>query len=388
MSTQFRLLIALFCSSVAAFTQQATASPQNQPPPQMQSGAQTTTPAQPNGAAQQPAGGKSAVDPALNRRIWLDVVVTDKAGNPQPGLQQQDFSILDDKLPLNIASFRAVNGTRPAEPLRLIILLDAVNAGVQTLGFERLELEKYLRQNNGHLSLPTSLVFLTDTGTEVEPTTTLDGNALADLVGSKETGLRISGRAQGIYGAIDRMSLSIQTLKTLTAYEANQPGRKLLLWFSPGWSLLSGPGIDLSKKNQERLFDTIVSFSRDLRESRITLYSIDPLGSSEAGTFRTFFYKSFLKGVPSAQKALDGDLALQVLATQSGGKALNSNNDLTQLIASCVVDVKAYYTLAFDALPSDHPDEYHSLDVKVDKPGLIVRTRTGYYAQPYKEERK
>ena len=28
-------------------------------------------------------------------------------------------------------------------------------------------------------------------------------------------------------------------------------------------------------------------------------------------------------------------------------------------------------------------DEYHTLEVKVDKPGLTARTRTGYYAQPY-----
>jgi VWFA-related protein len=386
--TQFCLSITLFCFSVAVFSQQPAAPPQNQPPAQAQSGAQTATPAQPNAAAQPPAGGKAAVDPALNHRIWLDVVVTDKAGNPQPGLQQQDFSILDDKLPLKIASFRAVDGSGPAEPLRVIMLLDAVNTGVQTLAFARLELEKFLRQDNGHLALPTSMVFFTDTATEVQPATTLDGNALADLVASKETGLRISGRAQGIYGAMDRVNLSITALKRLISYEATQPGRKLLVWFSPGWAFLSGPRIDLTKKNQEWLFNNIVGLSRELRESRITLYSVDPLGSSEAGSFRTSYYKGFLKGAPSAEKVQAGDLALQVLATQSGGKALNSNNDLTQLIASCVVDAKAYYTLAFDAVPADHPDEYHNLDVKVDKPGLTARTRTGYYAQPYKEERK
>jgi hypothetical protein len=27
-------------------------------------------------------------------------------------------------------------------------------------------------------------------------------------------------------------------------------------------------------------------------------------------------------------------------------------------------------------------NEYHSLEVKVARPGMTVRTRTGYYAQP------
>jgi VWFA-related protein len=378
MRTQF--CVALLCLSSAAFTQQSTQPAQN-PPVQEQSPAPTQSNSAPPPADAKPPAAAS------DHRIWLDVVVTDKDGNPQPGLQQSDFSILDDKLPLNIASFRAIDGSGPAEPLHVIILLDAVNTGIRTMGYERLELEKFLRQNGGHLALPTSLVFVTDTTTEIQPKSTLDGNALADVVGSKETGLRISGRSQGVYGAMDRLNMSLNALKRIIAYEAPQPGRKLLVWFSPGWPLLSGPRIDLTKKNQEWLFNNIVEFSRDLRESRITLYSVDPLGSGEAASFRVSYYKGFLKGVPSPNKAEPADLALQVLATQSGGKALNSSNDLAQLMASCVIDAKAYYTLAFDAVPADHPDEYHSLEIKVDKPGLTARTRTGYYAQPYKVER-
>jgi hypothetical protein len=34
--------------------------------------------------------------PPADHRISLDVVVTDKAGNPMPGLREQDFTLLDD----------------------------------------------------------------------------------------------------------------------------------------------------------------------------------------------------------------------------------------------------------------------------------------------------
>ena len=88
----------------------------------------------------------------------------------------------------------------------------------------------------------------------------------------------------------------------------------------------------------------------------------------------------------SARKVTYGNLALQVLATQSGGRVLNSNNNISSEIADCVRDYKAFYTISFEAPPADHPDEYHTLEVKVDKPGLTARTRTGYYAQPYKND--
>ena len=96
---------------------------------------------------------------------------------------------------------------------------------------------------------------------------------------------------------------------------------------------------------------------------------------------RRFYYESFLKGVGSANKVQNGNLALQVLAAQSGGQVLNSNNDIAKLIATCLADAQAFYTLSFDSPPADHANEYHSLQVTIDKPGLTARTRTGYYAQ-------
>jgi VWFA-related protein len=322
--------------------------------------------------------------PAADHRIWLDVVVTDKSENPISGLQQQDFIILDSKQPDSILSFSATDeNSKSAEPLQVIFLVDAVNTGVQSVGFERDQLDKFLRQNGGQLPLPGSMFVFTDKGTQLQ-TPTRDGNALADFLKSDQSGLRTITRSQGFYGAVDRLTMSIRTIEQLTVYESKQPGRKLVIWISPGWPLLSGPRVQLSEKNEEWLFNTIVGLSRAMREARVTLYSVDPLGLADAVSSRTFYYEEFLKGVPSANKVQSGNVALQVLATQTGGRVLNSSNDITRLLAECLADAKAYYTLSFEAPPADHPNEYHSLEVKVDKPGLIARTRTGYYAQPYK----
>lgn len=315
----------------------------------------------------------------------LDVQVTDKSGAAIRGLQKQDFTLQDDKQPKAITSFQFFdNGETPAAdaPVEIILVVDAVNASFQAVTYERNELKKFLLRDGGKLALPTSLVIFTDAGTRMQDGSSRDGNVLAALYDQYETGLRSITRSQGFYGAGERLDLSLKTLTSLVAYEGKRPGRKLLIWFSPGWPLLSGVNVDLSRKDQERFFHLIVDTSNSLRQARITLYSIDPLGMSDAGGFRTFYYQEFLKGVTSPKRTLPGNLALQVLAVQSGGRVLNSSNDLANEIAQCAADGKAFYVLSFEAARADHANEYHAIGVTVDKPGTTARTRTGYYAQP------
>ncbi|MFZ0199283.1 MAG: VWA domain-containing protein [Candidatus Sulfotelmatobacter sp.] len=319
-----------------------------------------------------------------SREIGLDVQVTDKSGAPVRGLQQQDFTILDDKRPQNILSFHPVdNGTTSTDDaVEIVLVVDAVNASFDAVTYERSELKKFLLQNGGKLAQPVSLVVFTDTGTKMQGGASRDGNALAALYDQYDTGLRVINRSAGFYGAAERFDLSLKTLRQLVEYKGGQPGRKLMIWFSPGWPLLSGPNIQLSAKDAQRLFSQIVGFSDGLRQSRITLYAIDPLGLADAGGVRINFYQEFLKGVTSPSRLEPGDLGLQVLAVQSGGRVLNSTNDLTTAIAECAADANSFYVLSFAPARADRVNEYHAIGIKVDKPGVVARTRTGYYAQP------
>jgi hypothetical protein len=100
-----------------------------------------------------------------------------------------------------------------------------------------------------------------------------------------------------------------------------------------------------------------------------------------AGT-REFLYKDFLKGVRSSRQSDTGDLALKVLAVQSGGRVLGPDNDIAGQIDSCIAEANAFYTLSFNPPPADRADEYHDLKVTVSQPGLTARTNSGYYNQP------
>jgi VWFA-related protein len=342
---------------------------QNNPPPQLQP---------------RPSGPSVPAPVANDRQITLDVQVTDKSGAPIRGLQKQDFTLLDDKQPQNILSFQAVDGAAAsaADPIaRIVLVVDAVNASPQAVSYERGEVKKFLLRNGGQLAHPVSLVVFADAGVKVQNGFSRDGNALAALYDQYETGVRSINRSQGIYGAAERFEMSLQTLTAIAEDARSRQGRTLVIWLSPGWPLLTGPDTELTHRDAQQIFGSIVSASTELRQARVTLYAVDPLGVADAGGIRTTYYEEFLKGVSSASRAVPADLSLQVLAVQSGGRVVNSSNDITTEVASCAADADAYYILSFNPNPADQADEYHSLVVKVDKPKTIVRTRAGYYAQ-------
>jgi VWFA-related protein len=227
------------------------------------------------------------------------------------------------------------------------------------------------------------MIFYSDSGA-TGTLSSRDGNAVIADLNQKQLGLRTIGRSQGLSGGMERMQMSLSVLQKLADHEASMPGRKLVVWISPGWPfLISGMDQVLeSQKQKQWFFDSIVALSDGFRRARITLYNIDPLGTADALSLRATDYKQFLKPVKKADQADIGDLALQVLASQSGGRVLNSSNDLAGEIATCAADANSYYVLSFEGLPGDGPNEYHALEIKIDKPGLTVRTRSGYYAQP------
>ncbi|MGB8113236.1 MAG: hypothetical protein WCF22_05665, partial [Candidatus Sulfotelmatobacter sp.] len=138
------------------------------------------------------------------RQITIDVDVTDNKGNPVPGLQPQDFTLLDDKQPLTIVSFHAYSPKlEPEDAPRVIIAVDEVNLGFYGVGEARQTLNKFLREDGGRLPFSTSLLLISDTYQGKTPASR-DGNVLADALSANQQGLRIIGRSQGVYGAIDR----------------------------------------------------------------------------------------------------------------------------------------------------------------------------------------
>ena len=312
-------------------------------------------------------------------KVSLDVVVTAKSEQPIAGLQQQDFTLLDNKTTPPITAFKAV--AESAEDVHVLLIIDAVNTDFTIVANERQRIGNFLKANDGKLAHPTALAIFTDQSFKIQQTYTRDGNALNASLEQETVGLRTLRRSAGFYGAEERTQLSLKTLDELISTERQQPGRKMVIWISPGWPLLSGPAVDLSGKETDNIFHEIVGLSTRLREARITLYSINPLGPGE-NVSSEFYYQQFTKGVTKPSQADLGHLGLQVLAEQSGGRASLASNDVAGMLKRAVADADAFYELTFEAPKADHSDEYHQVEVRVNRPGLTARTEQGYYDQP------
>ncbi|MGB9198107.1 MAG: VWA domain-containing protein [Terriglobales bacterium] len=353
----------IFFASLFAFTLAAIG--QTNAPPQLRP--RPTTPP--------PGGG--------NEQIILDVQVTDKSGAPIRGLENRDFTLLDANQPQSILSFQAIEGgTTPDQPVEMVLVIDSVNTPFRAISFERDQIRKFLLQNAAKLLLPTSLVLFSETGTRMQTAPSRDGNVLAGLLDQYEGSLRSGNLTNGgHWGAAESVQMSLKALLGILNQEAQRPGRKLLIWFSRGWPVAGQGGVRTERETQQ-LFDWITSVSAALQQSRVTLYSIDALSLRNAGSIRNSYYETFLKPATSASRAQPGDLGLPVIAVQSGGRVFNSSGDITAALERCVADAGYSYALSFAAPRAAHADEYHPLEVKIDKPWVTVRTRFGYYAQP------
>jgi VWFA-related protein len=390
------------CLAVHLFSQAPATASQSPPSPAVPEPALVSRPA--------------SVPEAADGRIKLDVVVTGKQGSPVSGLELKDFTILDNKKAQTILGFHVEAGSAQARQMsaEVILVLDAVNSTFQQAAFARQQTAKFLAQNGGHLAYPTTIAMFSTEGLRIQPRPSSDGNALAAMLDQASAGAQSVGSGAGSYGEIGRFQLSVKTLAAIAENEARKPGRKMLIWIGPGWPMLVGPSMVSSAQDRQRLFDVIVELSTRLREAHIALYAVSPINpakgvplrmapsssattasmvSSEApeahrdsvgetGALDEPSYKEFLKGVKFARQMDSGNLSLQVVAIESGGRVLSPSNDLEGQIADCLADLNAFYTISFDPPHAEHADEYHELKVIVNKPGLTARTNTGYYNQP------
>jgi VWFA-related protein len=312
-------------------------------------------------------------------KMHIDVVVTPKSGIPVEGLQQQDFTLLDNKSAVPIAGFQVFTGRQA--PLEVVVVLDAVNAGDLGVNVQREAIDRFLRAEGGQLPYPVALAVFTEGGLQIVGNFSLDGSSLAGALDKYSAGTRAVGAAGGRNGADERWLLSQNALRALVAGVAPHRRRKIILWISPGWSDLPGLSAQIGDKQQQQLFGDVVSMSTQFAKARVTLYSIDPVGAAESATSYTY-YQQFLDPVTKLSQVDVADLGLTVLAIQSGGLAFHSSNDIAESLQQCVSDALPFYEIAFDAAAADRPNEFHRLEIQLKTPGLTARTRQGYYAQP------
>lgn len=326
-------------------------------------------------AQQQPAPATVA-GPSL----YFDVEVTDHSGHPVTGLHAGDFTVLDNRNPSSVQWFN-VHENANAQADSATIVIDDANLNFLPLSEERSRIEAFLRSGGGNLPVPISIYVVTQMHLTQIAEASKNGNQLADEFKQWEGHLsEVPWNAD--WGEIERWQSSIESLDRLISSAGNQPGRKLLIWITPGWPLFVSGNVLTTDKQLQWLMQTVVHFSTRLRDDSVTLDMVDPLGAEGGGGLTASWWQSHLKPIRKWQQAQPGSLSLQVLATQSGGQVLYKANDLAGALSRCIQDGSAWYTLGIVPQKAAVPDEWHGLEIKTDKPDATVRTRNGYYAEP------
>jgi len=291
---------------------------------------------------------------------------------------------------------------------QIIFVLDAVNSSLAELAKSEDAIEDFLRARAGKLEQPTSVLIVSDSeprGTSSQTTTSntntralhqrglfvhqippsTDGSVLEQELMKYKVGLHRILDSQADVGQAERVHLSLEALSFITSGASSLPGAKLVIWISPGWPFLARS----EAKSSEQLFDSVIYFSNLLRTARIILYAINPEGvtpkdssaeiegfllNSRASAIRAnghapgmpteltdSYYAEYVKGVRTAEQSNPNDLALRVLAYQSGGLVLQNNNDLGAQIRRCTADADALYTLSYTPVHGSGDDVYHEL---------------------------
>ena len=339
-------------------------------------------------------------------RIVLNVEVTDAAGNPITGLKAEDFMLMQDRQPRSVVSFRAMNGETAPVPPQVMLLLDAVNNSSRDLANDRKGVETFLRQSPATLAYPASIAVLSDGEIKSGPLTRdrnvllgeledLSGRlhpiACASDVNPNDRTMRavwMPGTVSGVDSSKElnclnqRFVTSISALTRFAKLQIDIPGRVILIWLGSGWPLLNNKEFRPDDATVKAgFFENLVQVSTALREAQVTLDVLLPSSLFRTAESRNEHDDAFFNGVPNQEEVTAASLGLQAVAHQSGGQVLIGAKNISAGIAACMADAKSYYELTFDSAPAAQFGEYHSLQVKVEKPGAIVRTNTVYYAE-------
>jgi len=318
---------------------------------------------------------------STTRAVVLDIVVTDQTGKPVGNLSKSDFTILEDGVAQEIASFETpgvhLHPLSYVEQSQTVLVLDEMNTRFEDLAFARYAVAKLLERNSGKLEMPTALMALTNSGLVQLHDYTTAGSELLQALERHRAELPWRLRT-GMEGAKERLATSIGAIQEIAYSRADYKARKNVVWVSPGFPIITTS--ELLTEDRSVLFEAIRMLSDELLRTRITIYTVDPRGVTVGRLLAAADQPSYLHSTNPAAGTTVADLALERLALETGGEALYGRNNLDQEIEDTIVNGAMYFTLSYYPSNRNWDGTFRKVRVNVDKPGLHATTRDGYFA--------
>jgi VWFA-related protein len=111
--------------------------------------------------------------------------------------------------------------------------------------------------------------------------------------------------------------------------------------------------------------------ARAISLANLTIHSVDAVGVETE-------MNSPMGGSAVAIRERQDDL--RALADMTGGRTVMNTGAPEEHLRDVFGESHSYYLLAFAPADRERSGKYHKIDVKVNRPGVTVRTRSGYYA--------
>lgn len=328
----------------------------------------------------------------------MNVQVTNSAGEPVSDLRAEEFTLYDNQQPRRIVAFHPIDGEAQSDGTQVLILLDAVNTPALALDAEKNAIFKYLAESHKPLPYPTAFALWFNGHLSPTPTTTdrnaigrafvkLTRNAHSNACNTEQSPMQQKVAANKRPAAITPADCravhfkdSIAALDGIAQQQLTSGGRTLLIWIGSGWPALSNADLErLDSKQRDDYTHTYMELLHDLRAAQITMYSIAAAANNAQDA------DPASRAIP-ANSSADPPLpriAVAEFAQRTGGRSIASSPDIAADLHACIRDAEWYYSIAFNAPPAQNgPGEMHSLEIKVDRPGLQVRTMNSYYTEP------
>jgi VWFA-related protein len=181
-------------------------------------------------------------------------------------------------------------------------------------------------------------------------------------------------------GTLGAINYVVQGLRDL-------PGRKAVVIFSENIPILQSQGMN------DRIMSSLEKLTDMANRAAVALYTIDPRGLptlSFTAADRVRDPSGPRMGeiaMNRSTKYFESQNGLNFLAQQTGGMFIHDTNDIARAVQDVVRDLEGYYLIGYtpeagtwDADPKKQ--KFHRVSVRVLRPGLTVRSRSGFIGTP------